>query len=103
MHSSVHWITSAIFALTYIGLAIGKFPGLRMDRVAIAFTARLMLLFKSLTLQQAVAADSIDYETLFLLFGMMVLVGYLRLSGFFVRLTNWSVGRIRTPHADCWR
>lgn len=52
-----------------------------------------------LTLGQATAADSIDYETLFLLFGMMVVVGFLRLSGFFTRLTHWSIDRIKSPRA----
>ena len=28
---------------------------------------------------------------------MMVVVGFLRLSGFFIRLTEWSLDRIRTP------
>ena len=92
------WITAVIFTLTYIGLAMGKVPGLGLDRAAIAFVgAALMLVTKVLTLQQAVAPGSIDYETLFLLFGMMVVVGFLRISGFFARLANWALGQIRTP------
>ena len=94
------WITAAIFSLTYLGLALGRVPGLRMDRAAIAFVgATLMLVTGVLTIRQAVAPDSIDYETLFLLFGMMVVVGFLRISGVFARLTRWSLGRIRTPRA----
>ena len=100
MYPSIVWITSLVFALTYLGLAIGRIPGLRVDRAAIAFCgATLMLCLGALTLQQAVAPDSIDYETLLLLFGMMVVVGFLRLSGFFVRLTNWR-GFVR--RARCW-
>ena len=98
MHSSIFWITSVLFTVTYIGLAIGKVPGLGLDRAAIAFVgAALMLMTTVLTLQQAVAPESIDYETLFLLFGMMVVVGFLRISGFFSRLTTWALGQIRTP------
>jgi Na+/H+ antiporter NhaD/arsenite permease-like protein len=94
------WITAVIFSLTYLGLALGRVPGLRMDRAAIAFVgAALMLVTGVLTIPQAVAPESIDFETLFLLFGMMVVVGCLRLSGVFARLTNWSLGRIRTPRA----
>ncbi|QBB71038.1 anion transporter [Pseudolysobacter antarcticus] len=93
------WITWIVFALTYLGLAIGKVPGTRMDRAAIALVgATLMLCLGVLTLREAVAADSIDYETLLLLFGMMVLVGFLQLSGVFIRLTNVLLARIRTPH-----
>lgn len=96
MHLNV-WITSVIFAATYIGLALGKIPRLGMDRAGIAFVgAAVMLASGMLTLGQATAADSIDYETIFLLFGMMVVVGFLRISGIFVQLTSWSLSRIKS-------
>ena len=89
-----------IFVLTYIGLAVGKVPGLRLDRAAIAFVGgTLMLITGAMTFKEAMGPDSIDYETLLLLFGMMVVVGFLRLSGVFVRLTAWSLGRIKTARA----
>ena len=92
-------ITLAIFVVTYISLALGKMPGLRMDRAGIAVCgAAAMLATGMLTLTQATAADSIDYDTIFLLFGMMIVVGVLRFSGFFAQLTAWSLGRIRSPH-----
>jgi Na+/H+ antiporter NhaD/arsenite permease-like protein len=92
------WLTSALFGLTYAGLALGEVPGLRMDRAGIALVgAALMLVTGVLSLPQAVAPESIDYETLVLLLGMMVVVGCLRLSGFFQMLARWSLGRIRTP------
>ncbi len=100
MQTALLWITSAVFILTYLGLAIGKFPRLRLDRAAIAFVgAALMLCLGALTLAQAVAPDSIDYETLALLFGMMVVVAFLRLAGVFAALTNWTLARVRTPRA----
>ena len=92
------WLTTALFTLTYIALAIGKIPKLRCDRPGIAFIgAALMLCTGVVTLQQATSPQSIDYETLFLLFGMMVVVGVLRISGFFIRLAHWSLDRISTP------
>jgi Na+/H+ antiporter NhaD/arsenite permease-like protein len=92
------WVTTAVFALTYVALAIGKIPGLRCDRAAIAFIgAALMLCSGVLTLREATGPESIDYETLFLLFGMMVVVGVLRISGFFIRLAHWSLDRISSP------
>ncbi len=94
------WVTTAVFTATYAGLAFGKIPGLRIDRAGIAFVgAALMLVSGVLTLSQAAAEDSIDYKTLALLFGMMVVVGYLRLSGVFARLTALALARIRGPHA----
>jgi Na+/H+ antiporter NhaD/arsenite permease-like protein len=96
--SAMLWLTTALFALTYLALAIGRVPRLRCDRPAIAFIgAALMLCTGVLTLRQATSPESIDYETLFLLFGMMVVVGVLRISGFFIRVAHWSLDRIRTP------
>lgn len=92
------WLTSGIFTITYAGLAFGKLPRLRLDRPAIAFVgAAAMLCTGVITLAQAAGPESIDYETLFLLFGMMVVVGFLRISGFFGRLAHASLDRIKTP------
>jgi Na+/H+ antiporter NhaD/arsenite permease-like protein len=91
-------LTWIIFTATYIGLAIGRIPGLRIDRAGIAFVgATLMLITGVLGVEQAVAADSIDFKTLFLLFGMMIVVGVLRLSGFFERLTEMALRHIESP------
>jgi Na+/H+ antiporter NhaD/arsenite permease-like protein len=79
-------------------MAFGKVPRLRMDRAGIAFVgAATMLATGVITLGQATSPESIDYETIFLLFGMMIVVGFLRLSGFFAQLTTWSLSRIKTP------
>ncbi len=95
---SIVWLTSALFVLTYVGLALGKVPGLRMDRAGIALVgATLMLIAGILTLQEAISPQSIDYETLILLLGMMIVVGCLRLSGFFRLLAHWCLDRIETP------
>ena len=91
-------VTTVVFTLTYIGLALGKVPGLHMDRAGIALVgATLMLVTGMLSLEQAVSTDSIDYKTLLLLFGMMVVIGFLRVSGFFQRLMAVALRRIRTP------
>src|SRR5438552_7755607 len=92
------WFTLVIFTLTYLALALGKVPGLRMDRAGIALVgATLMLVTGLLPLDEAISERSIDYKTLILLFGMMVVVGFLRLSGFFTRLVALALERIRSP------
>ena len=92
------WLTWAIFATTYAGLALGKVPGLRMDRAGIALVGAILILVTGvLSLEQAVSTESIDFKTLFLLFGMMIVVGVLRLSGFLERLTGLALRRISTP------
>ena len=73
------WIAIFIFVLTYLALAIGRVPGLRLDRTGAAIVgASLMIASNVLTLREAYAA--IDYETIALLFGMMIVVANLRFS-----------------------
>src|SRR6202789_1390871 len=90
------WITSILFALTYLALALGKIPGLRIDRAGIALVgAAAMLACGVLSLHDA--AKAVDYETIVLLFGMMVVVAYLRLAGFFGLATEWIAERFSGP------
>ena len=92
------WLTVVLFTITYVGLALGKVPGLRVDRAGVALVgAALMLAFGLLDFTKQTLADALDFDTLFLLFGMMVVVGVLRLSGFFRRLTDFALARVRGP------
>jgi Na+/H+ antiporter NhaD/arsenite permease-like protein len=82
-----------IFGLTYAVLGFGSLPPLRIDRTgATLIGATAMIGFGVLTPHQAVAA--IDFHTLALLFGMMVLVAHLKFAGFFAwldtRLMRWA-------------
>jgi Na+/H+ antiporter NhaD/arsenite permease-like protein len=76
---------------------MGKIPWLRIDRAGIALVgAALMIVTRILPLSEAVR--SINYEAIILLFGMMVVVAYLRLSGFFSRLAGSILSHFRTSH-----
>ncbi len=85
-----------IFAATYVALAFGRLPWLRVDRTGAAIIgASLMVAANALTLRQAYAA--IDFETIVLLFGMMIVVANLRLSGFFALVSAWVVRHMHRP------
>lgn len=87
---------ATLFGLTYCALAIGTVPGLRMDRAGIALVgAAAMIGAGCISLHDA--ARAVDYETIVLLFGMMVLVGYLKLSGFFSLCTEFIAARCSGP------
>jgi Na+/H+ antiporter NhaD/arsenite permease-like protein len=88
----------AIFAATYLVVALGRLPGLRLDRTGAAVVgAAFMVAFQVVSPDQAYR--SVDMATLVLLFGMMVVVGHLRLAGFF-RWAGVAVARrARTPLA----
>jgi Na+/H+ antiporter NhaD/arsenite permease-like protein len=84
--------TAAIFILTYAGVALGRIPGLRLDRAGVALTgAALMMAVAALTPQEAYRA--IDLDTIVLLLGMMIVVAHLKLSGFFRLVAGWALTR----------
>ena len=72
----------AILVLTYVGVAAGRIPGLRLDRAGIAFLGgAAMIALGPLSLEEAFR--SIDFDTIALLLGMMIVVAHLKVSGAF--------------------
>jgi Na+/H+ antiporter NhaD/arsenite permease-like protein len=94
-----HWqivAGSLIFAVSYLVFALGKFPGYKIDRPGMAIIgAVLMVALGVVSADQAL--HSIDFGTLVLLFSMMLVVGCLRLAGFFDWITDHIVARL-SPH-----
>ena len=85
-----------IFLASYLALAIGKVPGLSIDRAGVALVgACLMVASGAMGLDDAYRA--IDLDTITLLLGMMIVVANLRLSGFFVLATAWVARRAHRP------
>src|SRR5246500_1510045 len=84
----------AIFALTYLVVALGRLPGFRLDRAGAALVgASLMVAAGALPLEDAPKA--IDFDTIILLLGVMIVVANLRLSGFFRPGGGWVRARAR--------
>jgi Na+/H+ antiporter NhaD/arsenite permease-like protein len=85
-----------IFAGSYLALAIGRIPGLSIDRAGIALIgAGLMVASGALSIEDAYKA--VDLDTITLLLGMMIVVASLRLSGFFAVATAWVRAHARRP------
>ncbi len=85
-----------IFVGSYLALAIGRIPGLSIDRAGIALVgAGLMVASGALPLEGAYKA--IDLDTITLLLGMMIVVANLRLSGFFAVATALVMAHARRP------
>jgi Na+/H+ antiporter NhaD/arsenite permease-like protein len=85
-----------LFSLTYLGLAVGRVPGLRTDRAGIALVgAGAMLAVGAVSLEDA--SEAVELPTIALLFGMMVVVAYLQLSGFFALATDRLAQRFPGP------
>src|SRR5499427_6847156 len=87
-----------IFAVTYVAVAIGKLPIYRIDRAGVALLgASLMVGLGVLTSEEAYRA--VDFDTITLLLGMMIVVANLRVSGFFRVVTGWIATHVRRPLA----
>jgi Na+/H+ antiporter NhaD/arsenite permease-like protein len=75
-----------IFFASYLVFALGKFPGLKIDRTGAAIIGAIaMVVFRVVPVDQAIRA--VDFRTVALLFAMMLVVGGLKLAGFF----EWNV------------
>lgn len=86
----------AIFLGTYLVLAVGRLPPFRIDRTGAAVIgASLMVGLNVLTLEEAYVA--VNHDTILLLFGMMIVVANLRLSGVFAAISEGVVEHTRGP------
>jgi len=78
-----------IFVGSYLVFALGKFPGLKIDRPGAAIIGAVgMVAFR--IVQPSDAIRFIDFPTIVLLFAMMLIVGTLHLVGFF----EWNAGMV---------
>jgi len=74
-----------VFVLTYLAVAVGELPGLALDRTGMAVLGAVaMVALAGMGTAEAVAA--IDFPTILLLFGLMVVSSQFRLGGFYTHL-----------------
>jgi MFS family permease len=89
-------LSVVIFAATYGAIAIGKLPRLHLDRAGAALLgASLMVASGALSIEDAYQA--IDFDTITLLLGMMIVVANVRISGVFQLITTWLAQHVRRP------
>ena len=77
---------AAVFLLVYLGMALGRIPGLRLDRTGVALLGAIALIATG-RIAPREALDAVDVPTILLLFSLMVLSAQLRLGGFYARIT----------------
>jgi len=78
-----------VFLLTYAGVALGRVPGLTLDRTGIALLGAIaMVASGAVPLDRALAG--IDLPTILLLYALMVVSAQLRLGGFY----TWAALRV---------
>ena len=85
-----------IFALTYAGIALGRVPGLKLNRPGIALLGAIgMMIFGGVTTADAISY--VNWPTIFLLFGFFVISAQLRLSGFYDKVAGAIAERLGHP------
>lgn len=90
-------LATVVFALIYVLISLGENSPRKLDRPTAALLgAVLMVITGSLTRSEAVAA--LDFSTLAVLFGMMVLLAVLMQSGLPTWLALKALSRCRSPH-----
>ncbi|MGH6903320.1 MAG: SLC13 family permease [Geminicoccaceae bacterium] len=80
-----------VFAAVYLGMAVGRWPGLKVDRTGIALLGAILLYGSGAIGGPAVLA-AIDFPTLIVLFGLMILSAQFAACGFY----DWCSARIAT-------
>ncbi len=84
-------LTILIFLLVYVAMGFGKLPGFMVDRTGAAVVGGLAMLATGAIGAQA-AWMAIDYATVGLLFGLMVVSAAFVASGFY----GWTARRVAT-------
>ena len=86
----------AIFFLTYVGVAVGRIPGLKLNRTGIVLLGAIaVMLFGGASTAKIISW--INWPTILLLFGFLVISAQLRLSGFYDRIAAGVAARLTHP------
>jgi Na+/H+ antiporter NhaD/arsenite permease-like protein len=92
------WITLGIVTITLIGIAIGRYPIIKSNRTTIALMG-VALLLATRQVDFDKLPNYFDFDTLILLFSMMIINANLKLAGFFTLAGRALVRFARTPRA----
>src|SRR5438874_2260348 len=86
-----------IFLASYLVFALGKFPGLKIDRPGAAIIGAVAMVAARIV-QPSDALRHIDFSTIVLLFSMMLIVANLHLVGFFEWNAELVLRRLKPTH-----
>ena len=90
------WVSVTVLAVTYAFIIVG-----RSNRAVVALIGAVIVILVG-ALDQGEAIKGIDWDTIGLLTGMMILVAISRRSGLFQYLAIWSAQRLKAnPAGSC--
>lgn len=90
-------LAAIIFISSYAVFALGKLPGLKIDRPGMAMIGAVAMFAIGVLTPRAALAD-INFSTLVLLFAMMLIVAHLHQAGFFAWIAAIVERRILPRH-----
>jgi Na+/H+ antiporter NhaD/arsenite permease-like protein len=76
-----------VFGLVYLGMVVGRLPGLALDRTGVALLGAIVLIGTE-RISPAAAWEAVDVPTMALLLGLMVVSAQLRLGGMYAEITR---------------
>ncbi len=86
-------VVLSVFLIVYLGMFLGELPGLALDRTGVALLGAIVILAFG-RLETSHLCEAVDFPTLALLLGLMIVSAQFRLSGFYTwlvrRLTAWN-------------
>lgn len=86
--STTFYIAIVIFTITYVAIILDKIP-----HTLCALIGGGLMIYLGLVTQDTAIKKFIDFNTLGLLAGMMILISIVRKSGFFEAMALWAVKR----------
>jgi hypothetical protein len=85
------YLVTILFGLAYLGMALGRIPGLRIDRAGIAMIVAVVLVVAGAVPTDGIAG-AIHFPTLLLLGSLMVLSARVGASRFYDAAAAWIAG-----------
>src|SRR5499426_152169 len=89
-------LITTVFVFTYIGMALGRLPGLRVDRTGIAMIAAVVLVAAG-AVPAGEIAGAIHFPTLLLMGGLMILSARVGAAGFYDAAAAWIARQAGRP------
>ena len=83
------WLVASVFLIVYVGMIVGRIPGLALDRTGVALLGSIVLLAFGVV-HASDLLSAIDVGTIALLFGLMILSAQFRMAGAY----SYVVGRL---------
>jgi Na+/H+ antiporter NhaD/arsenite permease-like protein len=89
-------LITIVFVFTYIGMALGRLPGSRVDRTGIAMIAAVVLVAAG-AVPVGELANAIHFPTLLLMGGLMILSARVGAAGFYDAAAAWIARQAGRP------